>query len=350
MPRKKPFPAPFLHVLAPLSALCAAQSVFAAPLPPWTVDAALALPEKLADTGLYVDAVARSLSPEAQPYNPQYPLWSDGLEKARWIALPEGTQIDNTDSSRWAFPRGTRLWKEFSKGGKPVETRLMVKSGSDAHKSSWRFAVYLWNEAGTEGTLLSADTPAARATWLELAPGKKHQVPAAAQCGTCHSRGGDAVLGFDALQLSTDRDPLAPHQLPRGTQDLDLAKLAGKSLLLRGDVDPAPQIAARFPEERAALGYLHGNCGSCHSAHADANAASSEIFLRQERDAAGVALDLAKLLQQKEQIGSELGENSPLVLRMAKRGAGQMPRFGTVFVDEAALRLLKAWQERIPPP
>ena len=42
-------------------------------------------------------------------------------------------------------------------------------------------------------------------------PGTSHDLPPVRDCLRCHSRGGDAVLGFDALQLSPDRDPLAPH-------------------------------------------------------------------------------------------------------------------------------------------
>ncbi len=49
---------------------------------------------------------------------------------------------------------------------------------------------------------------------------------------------------------------------------LDLKGLVAKGLLR--NLPPAwlvqpPQIAARSPVERAALGYLHANCGHCHN-------------------------------------------------------------------------------------
>ena len=47
--------------------------------------------------------------------------------KRRWISLPPGSAIDASDPDAWAFPVGTRLWKEFSFGGQRVETRYMER-------------------------------------------------------------------------------------------------------------------------------------------------------------------------------------------------------------------------------
>ena len=59
-------------------------------------------------------------------FSPQYPLWSDGAAKRRWISLPPGTAIDASRPDAWEFPRGTRLWKEFSLD-RPVETRFIER-------------------------------------------------------------------------------------------------------------------------------------------------------------------------------------------------------------------------------
>lgn len=32
-------------------------------------------------------------------------------EKQRWISLPEGEVIDNSDPNEWIFPIGTKVWK-----------------------------------------------------------------------------------------------------------------------------------------------------------------------------------------------------------------------------------------------
>ena len=102
--------------------------------------AALAeLPVHLRDTGLYADGSMSQVRPENLPFSPQYPLWSDGAAKRRWISLPAGTFIDAAQPDAWEFPRGTRLWKEFSHAGRPVETRFIERLAD----GSWRFAAYV---------------------------------------------------------------------------------------------------------------------------------------------------------------------------------------------------------------
>jgi hypothetical protein len=217
-------------------------------------------PPTLGATGLYADADGAHVAADAQPFAPQYPLWSDGAAKLRWISLPPGTSIDGGDPDDWQFPIGTRLWKQFTFAA-GIETRFMQRRGD----GSWIYATYVRGH----------DTPAPAA---ELAPssgvrafcgtrdGKWHDVPSVADCRACHENGRSPVLGFSALQLSTDRDPRAPHAEPVPAGALDLASLRTRGWL-RDHPEPigdAPRIAARTPNERAALGYLHGNCGSCH--------------------------------------------------------------------------------------
>ena len=82
-------------------------------------------PEHLADTGLYADFALRTPAPGVLTFAPQYPLWTDGAAKRRWISLPPGEAIDATDIDNWQFPIGTRLWKEFA-FERAVETRFML--------------------------------------------------------------------------------------------------------------------------------------------------------------------------------------------------------------------------------
>ena len=51
-------------------------------------------PGLLSETGLYIEGRVGEIDPRNRPFSPQYPLWSDGLRKRRWIQLPEGTAID----------------------------------------------------------------------------------------------------------------------------------------------------------------------------------------------------------------------------------------------------------------
>jgi hypothetical protein len=80
-------------------------------------------PQTLQETGLYSDFETLEVDPDHLAFSPQYPLWTDGAGKRRWISLPPGTTIDGSDPDAWRFPVGTRFWKEFSFNGQRVETR-----------------------------------------------------------------------------------------------------------------------------------------------------------------------------------------------------------------------------------
>ena len=47
------------------------------------------------------------------PYDVNAPLWSDGADKRRWLALPNVARIGFDAADAWSFPRGTVLVKHF---------------------------------------------------------------------------------------------------------------------------------------------------------------------------------------------------------------------------------------------
>lgn len=194
------------------------------------------VPATLAETGLYADWSTKTIAADLLPFSPQYPLWSDGATKQRWIYLPSAI-----DARAWTFPVGTRIWKQFSFGER-VETRYMMLT-----EAGWKYATYLWPDG-------------ARASRNGASVGT-HHVPSEGDCRACHGNASSPVLGFSALQLSIDRDPNAPHREQRG---VDLLSLSIAGYLTSLD-DIAPRIPGP-PVQRAALGYLHGNCHSCHRA------------------------------------------------------------------------------------
>ncbi len=185
--------------------------------------AAPALPERLSDTGLYLPGTL-TVDPRNRAFSPQYPLWTDGAHKSRWIQLPAGGRITARDADTWDFPVGTRLWKEFAFDGRKVETRMLWRVTADA----WSYAAYAWNDAQTDATLVPAE---GLAGVVEVAPGKRHSVPSRDDCRACHDNGGPGVLGFTALQLSTDRDPGAPHAEPLQPGMITLQTLLDEHLI-----------------------------------------------------------------------------------------------------------------------
>ena len=49
-------------------------------------------PRLLSETGLYVGNGTTTIEPRNRPFSPQYPLWSDGAHKSRWVRLPDGAR------------------------------------------------------------------------------------------------------------------------------------------------------------------------------------------------------------------------------------------------------------------
>lgn len=312
------------------------------------------LPQHLSETGLYVEGSTTELRPALIAFAPQYPLWSDGATKRRWIELPPGRFIDASDPDAWEFPRGTRLWKEFSVG-RPVETRFIERLAD----GSWRFAAYVWNEDGSDAVLAPAETG------VTLLPNRtrasRYIVPSEYDCRACHEGATVPVLGFTALQLSPDRDPLAPHAETPKPNMADLRVLAARGLvrnLPQRLIDQAPRIAASSPTERAALGYLHANCGHCHSVPTETGASVPVDTVFQQKaaipsSAHDVIRSLISAPGRYRVAGADTamrivspGEAhaSVLPLRMRSRDPRvQMPPLGTSIPDIEAIALIERW-------
>lgn len=318
--------------------------------------AAPVLPQRLSETGLY-RAGTLDVDPRNRPFSPQYPLWTDGAHKARWIYLPPGTRIDATDVDAWVFPIGTRLWKEFAFGGRRIETRMLWRTPD----GSWSYASYLWNDAQTGAALAPAEGVA---DVVEVAPGRRHGVPSRQDCRTCHENGSTPVLGVGALQLSTDRDPGAPHAEPLQPGMLTVGTLLDERLL----DGASPDLAARppripgDPRTRSVLGYLSANCGHCH--HARSPAASVRFPLRMPANASTADVDrtIAALVARTTKwdlphrppgttaaVTPGAPDLSALFVRMrSRRPSSQMPPLGTSVPDRDAVDLVSGWIAELP--
>jgi mono/diheme cytochrome c family protein len=301
-------------------------------------------PERLADTGLYADFAARTLAEGVLSFTPQYPLWTDGAAKQRWIALPPGASIDARDVDHWDFPVGTRLWKEFA-FGRAVETRFMQRRGD----GSWLYATYRWTEDGSDAVLAPASGVK---NVCATQGGQHHDLPSESDCRACHEGTATPVLGFSALQLSPDRDPLAPNAQAPAPGDVDLHSLVARGLLRNLPSrwrTEAPRIAARTERERAALGYLHGNCSNCHNGTGPLQRLGLRFDQPLGAPAPGIATTLGIASQFTRpglttRVVGGAPEQSVLAHRLGATDAlTQMPPFGRHLVDREAVTLVEAW-------
>jgi hypothetical protein len=325
---------------------CLLKSVAAAPQ-----TATANPPPTLQDTGLYGDFGTLQIDPAHLAFAPQYPLWSDGATKRRWISLPPGTAIDASNPDAWIFPVGTRFWKEFSFNGQRVETRYLERRADDGQ---WLYAAYAWSPDGREAQLVSAR---GKRGAYPLARGRSHTIPSVTDCKACHQGGASEVLGFSTLQLSPERDPGALHAEIQPYPGVDLKYLIDRGLLVglpQGLLASPPRIAAATTTERAALGYMHGNCGHCHNEQgslqniglhlhhgaeaATPSAVASTVGHPVKKLAPGQSPDAVLRIEPGQP------ERSGLMQRVGSRyPALQMPPLGTEIVDDEAVALLYRW-------
>ncbi len=314
------------------------------------------LPKHLSCAGLYADVGAKVVAPGNVAFTPGVELWSDGAEKRRWVSLPPATTIDATSFDEWRFPIGTRFFKEFAIAGKRIETRLYTKTAS-----GWKHVTYRWNEAETEGERLDS------AITVPLAGRTPYEIPKPADCDFCHAGRVEPVLGFDAVGLGL-----------AGAKGVTLATLAAEGKLS----PPPPATALVIPDDGTtkaapAIGWLHANCGHCHSPKDGAGAVGSSLKMlvhASELVADGGAASASDLAVHKtgvckvsERFDPNSGGNllyiaggspgaslvSQLLGSRAAPGqesiVNQMPPILTHVVDENGRANVDAWVAALPP-
>lgn len=323
-------------VVLSLDPSCASKTALTPPLPT-CADAS-----RLLCTGLYGPSAAageKRIAPGIEAYEPGFQLWSDGLEKARYIYLPPGTRIDTADMNEWMFPVGTRFWKEFRWHGRRIETRFLEKQGPDL----WRRTTFVWDADGTD----AREATAGRTIALE-AHGP-YDIPGSDDCGRCHGGRRDNVLGFEALALA------AP-----GATGLTLARLVAAGGLTRAPAATTTS-APGTPLDRDALGWLHMNCGvSCHNTNPAAGASFAGLDLKL---AANGAMDPRQTAALRTALGrptTALGFRDPtapkvrivpgrpaesaVYVRAASRAPTlSMPPLASHLIDREALAMLARW-------
>ena len=292
------------------------------------------LPERLSQTGLFSDMATETLAPGVFPFAPRFEFWSDGAVKRRWIYLPPGTQIDTSQMDAWQFPQGTKVWKEFSRGGVRVETRLLQKVGPGPE--DWVPMAYLWNDSRTDANAV--------ADGVIDALGTQHNVPAATECMGCHGGRESRLLGFSAIQLS--------HAGPPG--GLNLRELTRRNLL--SAPPPGDFVVPGDERAKAALGYLHANCSHCHNQNRPQGDGLRCFDPRNTIDFSLRVEDLGSVEQTatyRTAIGSVVERGNPsgseVIRRASSRGGIEtsMPPLGTEDVDNHGISLLQAWIEQL---
>lgn len=336
--------------------------------------AARPFPRKLSETGLFASTKDHRPAKGLIPYSVNSPLWSDGAEKERFIALPGESQIEVDEvvyphgptyaDPGWRFPDGAVLVKTFSldmKAGDPstrkrLETRILqhrkMPGNDDEYGAQYWFGyTYVWNEEQTDAELLGPEGLDREFTVEDPATSGgsrtvQWRFPSRSECTLCHTMAAKYILGVTTLQMNKDhnyggvvanqlatlehlgvfKEPLAerPEELPRLVDYRD----ESQDLHLR------------------ARSYMHSNCAHCHRIWGGGNA---EFELQ-----ASIPLTDTKAVNTLPGQGT-FGLADPRIIvpgdpgrslilhRMELTGLGRMPHIASRMVDQQAADLLRDW-------
>lgn len=287
------------------------------------------LPSLLSEYGIYADMASRTWSPAVLPYEPRYPLWTNGSEKQRGLYLPPGEHVD-VSGEDWLFPVGTVFIKTFSypePSGQSqlVETRLLRRM-----EDGFDYGVYQWNAEGDDAHLLDAVRSVPVDVHTESGT-HTHTIPSRLNCRSCHESQTSTVLGFSPLQLGEQLEHLAEQGV------------------FAGEVRPTPPIFAENELERRVLEYFVGNCVHCHNG----GDGPASAFSLEPEDALLNVIDqpTTSELVAGYRVVSGSPVDSGLYLALSRGpndNAQPMPPLGVDLRDDQALELFADWIESLP--
>ncbi|HEU4617919.1 MAG TPA: PQQ-dependent sugar dehydrogenase [Gammaproteobacteria bacterium] len=296
------------------------------------------VPALLSATGCVEAANAAAPAPGLIPYDVAAPFWSDGADKERWLAVPDGTTVSVDADGKLAFPPRSVLVKSFRANGKLIETRLFMRHPD----GGWAGYTYEWNAAQTDAALVEGGKTAdigGGATWI---------FPSEDDCLVCHTAAAGFVLGVEAAQLNHDFTYPSTGRTANQLETLDAVGLFDAPL---GPASAQPKLPDPFdaaaPLGDRARAYLHSNCAGCHRPQGPTGVAldlrySTALAETGACDAPPQAGDLG-LGADARLVAPGAPDRSVLLARMSRRDANGMPPLASAVADAAGAALIGDW-------
>lgn len=296
-------------------------------------------PETLSATGCFNPQNIREPASGVVAYDINSPLWSDGANKERYFAIPNGTQITIESNGQWSFPIGSVLIKTFLLQNTPIETRLLVRH----QNGEWGGYSYEWNDTGTEAYLLSAGK-------TKTVAAQEWRYPSRAQCMNCHTAPNgnlawERVLGLETAQIN--RDFIYPGNLIAN----QIQTLATVNYFTSnpGSHTNLPQMPNPHSSENLtdrARAYLHTNCSNCHQPNGPGRG-GMDFRYTSNWATAGYCNQLPSLgnfgITDARLLKPGIAAESIIPLRMARSDIHRMPPLGVSITDTQGLGVIQNW-------
>ena len=270
------------------------------------------------------------------PYDVNSPLWSDGADKERYLAIPDGATITINPDQDWDLPIGSVAMKTFSVGGKRIETRLFMRHDD----GGWGGYTYEWNAGGTDATLLPAGKMRAlsdTAIW---------EYPSRNQCIECHSKAAGSTIGLETAQLNRDGVYPSTNRLSNQLATLDhIGMFSAPLAQLPADAPRLSDPAGKDPLEDRARSYLHANCAHCHRPMGGGQGMMDLEYVQALKDTVTCNADNTQgpIGSATKLVVPGMPDSSVLSLRMHATDSKRMPPVAVTVTDALGAALVDDW-------
>ncbi len=311
-------------------------------------------PATLSATGAFTNLP--NLTPRAGliPYKPNSPLYSDGAEKQRWLAVPndgdantEGEKIRYSADGSFDLPPGGVLIKHFALPTddanaavtSAVETRFLVRTAQ-----AWYPLTYRWRADGSDADLITTSSSVPVDVPIRTVAGglrtQRWTIPSNSDCFRCHNSSAGYVLGLTSRQLAGELLYPTTGRVAHQLHTLNAAGLLAPTLSaaeLNSLEASQPITNAQASLDSRARSYLDANCSHCHRP----GGGHWEFDLRSSK-----SLIFQKILG--DIITADSFNASAIHARLNRTDAISMPPLGRSVIDTAGLALIKEWINAVP--
>ncbi|TMM55902.1 T9SS type A sorting domain-containing protein [Maribacter algarum] len=319
-------------------------------------------PQKLSDLNVFTDLQSLTPIDGLVPYDVNAPLWSDGAEKRRWIALTNdgnhntpSEQIHFEKEENWSFPPGTVAIKQFdlptdendpSKVTK-LETRFLVfTEDNDVYG-----VTYKWNDEQTDAFLIGIDEDISQDYSITKSDGsivnQTWNFPNRSQCIQCHNSVAGYSLGLKTRQLNKSYTYPSSGITSNQLETWNHLNMFSEEIEKYTDLPVSANINSESSSnEMKVRSYIDANCAFCHRPNGVEGAfdGRSLTALYDQLLVNTSAISHASLPGYELVVPQDI-QNSLLYLRDISTEADRMPPIGRNMVDEDYMEVLIGWIE-----
>ena len=293
------------------------------------------VPQRLSDSGCF-DVQGKTHMPGVNEYSVNSALWSDGADKNRAFAIPNGTTISVEPDGDFSFPVGSVLIKHFLHEQRYIETRLLMH-----FDNGWSGYTYRWRDDQSDADYIE------EGAGVNI-NGFSYQIPPQSLCLVCHSAASYVGLGLEIPQLNFH------YEFQNGAMSNYLDALTEQGYLSQPISGRQHDRLFALHDDSATLeqrarSYLHSNCSGCHRDDGSSpimdlrfqTALSDMNVCNVSPSGSHFSIDNAQRLSPGN------ADASVLIERMKALDERRMPPIATDRVDEDAVAIISAWVNQI---